>query len=488
MELRKLLAVLEEVQVIGDIDFEVQDIAYHAAQVKPGSCFVAVRGQCADGHDYVNEAVRRGAAVVVSEKPVKVPSKVTNVVVHDARDALARLSTEYFSNPSLNMKLVGVTGTNGKTTVTYMLEAIFAAAGFIPGVIGTVEYRYGKVRKKAEHTTPESYELQKLLSDMVGKGVDACAMEVSSHALDMGRVVGCHFDGAIFTNLSEEHLDYHGEMEAYFASKAVLFEHRLVTSHKGNVFAVINADDPYGRRLVGSVHVPIWRYGIDEKADVSCSLKMCDERGLDMIVNTPRGQANLRSRLMGRFNALNILGAIAAGLAMGIDLSTAVGAIEAVEKVPGRLESVPNDRDILAFVDYAHTPDALKNVLLQARGLAKGRLIVVFGCGGDRDRAKRPLMGKAVAEAADIAVVTNDNPRTEDPQAIIDMILPGIEDGAMKGYEVILDRKDAIAKAVEIAKAGDVIVVAGKGHEDYQIVGTKKKHFDDREALEDLLK
>lgn len=487
MKLKKLLNALKEVRVIGDVGFEVKDIAYHAAKVKPGSCFIAVQGHSADGHDFISEAVRRGAIMVVSERPVEVPSTVTNVVVHDARDALARLSSAYFSDPSLNMKLVGVTGTNGKTTITYMLEAIFARAGFAPGVIGTVEYRYGKVKRKADHTTPESYELQKLLSEMVGEGVNACAMEVSSHALDMGRVVGCHFDGAVFTNLSAEHLDYHGEMEAYFASKAMLFEKRLVTSQKGNVFAVINADDPYGRRLIGSVHVPVWRYGLCEEAEVTCSGMTCDEQGLDIDIHTPRGQAKLHSSLMGRFNALNILGATAAGLALGIDLGAIVEAIETVKRVPGRLENIPNERDILAFVDYAHTPDALKNVLLQTRELAKGRLIVVFGCGGDRDRAKRPLMGEVVAEAADIVVVTSDNPRTEDPEAIIKMILPGIE-GKGKGYEVITDRRKAIARAVEVAEPGDVILVAGKGHEDYQIVGTKKKHFDDREVLEKELR
>ncbi len=496
MKFEELIQALGEVEVIGDGGVEVKGIAYHSDHVVPDSCFVAIRGGSFDGHAYVDEAVRRGARVVVTERAVPVTEGVTNVVVSDTRDALARLSSAFFDDPSLNMKLVGVTGTNGKTTITYLLESVFAAANWTPGVISTVEYRYGDVRMSATHTTPESYELQRLFKEMVGAGVDACAMEVSSHALDMERVVGCHFDGAIFTNLSPEHLDYHGDMEAYFESKARLFEQRLVASVKERVFAVINVDDPYGRRLAAATHVPLWRYGLKEKGEVTCRLLSCGSNGLNMAIRTPVGELRIRSRLMGRFNALNILAAVAAGLALGADLDDIREGIEGVARVPGRLDLVPNARDILAFVDYAHTPDALSNVLLHAKELAKRRLIVVFGCGGDRDREKRPLMGEAVAKLADIAIVTSDNPRTEDPGAIIDMIVPGVERGGMaprtaddrKGYEVIPDRRDAIARAASQAKSGDVIVVAGKGHEDYQILGKERRHFDDREVLGECLR
>jgi len=496
MKFEKLLDALGVVSVIGKGGVDIRNIAYHTDQVVPDSCFVAIKGGSFDGHAFIGDAVKKGARVVVTEKPVKVPQDVTNLVVSDSRDALARISSSYFNEPSLAMKLIGVTGTNGKTTITYLLEKIFEAAGWNPGVIGTVEYRYGDVRMSAAHTTPESYELQKLLRTMADAGVGACAMEVSSHALDMERVVGCHFNGAVFTNLSEEHLDYHGEMESYFASKALLFEKRLVASLKNDVFAVINVDDTYGRRLVGSVHVPIWRYGIREKADVSCPILACDDQGIKMVIHTPSGEIKVRSSMMGRFNAQNILASVATGLALGVDLDTLVAAVEMVKNVPGRLERVPNERDILAFVDYAHTPDALKNVILHVKELAKRRLIVVFGCGGDRDRMKRPLMGEVVGEYADIAIVTSDNPRTEDPQSIIEMIVPGIEkagmsirrEGSEKGYEIIGNRRDAIGRAVSISLPGDVVLVAGKGHEDYQIIGKEKRHFDDREVLREFLK
>lgn len=481
--------------MIGESGFDVEGIAYHTDQVVPGTCFVAIRGGQFDGHLFVRDAVKKGAVVVVTEEPVRLPRDVTNVVVSDTRDALARLSSAFFEDPSLKMRLVGVTGTNGKTTISYLLEGIFAAAGWKPGIIGTVEYRFGGKARRAPLTTPESYELQKLLGEMAGGGVDACAMEVSSHALDMGRVVGCHFDGAIFTNLSPEHLDYHGEMEAYFLSKMKLFTERLVASVKKTVFAAINVDDPYGRRLAASIHVPIWRYGLNSDADVSCRLLDCNAAGISMVVRSPQGEFKVRSPLLGRFNALNILASTAAGLALGADPGYIRDGLESVKRVPGRLDAVPNGRDILAFVDYAHTPDALNNVLLHAKELAKSRLIVVFGCGGDRDRAKRPLMGEVVSKIADVAIVTSDNPRTEDPVDIIHMILPGVARGGMavlsrgggRGYEVIPDRREAITRAVEISGPGDVIVVAGKGHENYQIIGKERRHFDDREVLEELL-
>ena len=487
MKLKDALKFLGEVQVFGKDGVDIKGIAYHTEHVGPDSCFVAIKGQAADGHRFVDDAVKKGASVVVTEKPVRLPDGVTNLVVSDTRDALARLSSAYFADPSLNMRLLGITGTNGKTTITYLLESIFDAAGWTPGVIGTVDWRYPGSTRKATHTTPESYELQKLLREMSDANVDACAMEVSSHALKMERVVGCHFDGAIFTNLSPEHLDYHKDMESYFDEKKKLFTERLVASVKDRVFAAVNVDDPYGRRLCAGIKTPLWRYAIKEEADVRCRMVSFDANGMTLIVDTPQGEAKVRSPLYGRFNVENVLAAMAAGLALGVDLETVTAAVGALKRVPGRMDPVPNPRDILAFVDYAHTPDALKNVLFHAKELAKSRLIVVFGCGGDRDQQKRPLMGEAVAKIADVVVVTSDNPRTEDPRAIIDMIVPGLEKSG-GAYEVIEDRRAAIEKACSLAKPGDVILVAGKGHEDYQIVGKKKKHFDDREVLEEFLK
>ena len=485
--------------MFGKDGVDIESIAYHTERVQPDSCFVAIKGAAVDGHQFIDDAVKRGARVVVSAKPVRLPDGVTNLVVSDTRDALARLSSAFFNEPSLDMRLVGITGTNGKTTITYLLEAIFDAAGWTPGVIGTVDWRYPGSARKATHTTPESYELQKLLRDMADANVDACAMEVSSHALDMERVVGCHFDGAIFTNLSPEHLDYHGDMESYFAGKRKLFTERLVASVKEKVFAAVNVDDPHGRRLCKDLKVPLWRYGVKEEADVKCRMMSFDASGMTLVVSTPVGEAKVRSPLFGRFNVENVLAAMATGLALGVDLETVAAAVGTVRRVPGRFDPVSNPRDILAFVDYAHTPDALKNVLLHAKELAKSRLIVVFGCGGDRDQLKRPLMGEAVGRIADVAMVTSDNPRTEDPSSIIGMIIPGLKKAGMKSfggaqgrpggtYEVIEDRRAAIQRAADLAKPGDVIVVAGKGHEDYQIIGTDRRHFDDREVLEEFLR
>lgn len=491
MKLNELLKDVEGCRVAGDVD--VRGLAYNAAAVRPGDVFVALRGAKADGHDFAADAVRRGAVAVISDRALDLPAGAASAVVPNTRRALAMMAAKLAGDPSREMALVGVTGTNGKTTTTYLLEALFAEAGRRPGVIGTVEYRFGGVAESAPHTTPESAELQKLLARMRENGVDVCAMEVSSHALAQERVAGCHFDAAIFTNLTPEHLDYHVDMESYFEAKAILFEELLAATGKPGAFAAINVDDAYGRDLVRRSAVPVVTFGFARDADVRGDDLAFDAAGLAMTAATPAGPIRLRSRLCGRFNALNVLGAVAVAQRMGIAPTTIARAIAKVEVVPGRFEAIANDGGVLALVDYAHTPDALENVLAHARELTKGRVIAVFGCGGDRDRAKRPLMGKAAASLADVAIVTSDNPRTEDPQAIIAEILPGVQGTAKpfadgRGYEVIADRRLAIGRAVELARAGDVVVVAGKGHEDYQIVGTTKHHFDDREVLREMLK
>lgn len=494
MKLKDLIRDIEGCTVRGSADVEVRDLVYNASSVTRGACFAALRGKKADGHAFIGEAISRGAVAILSERPAD-GGGVTNVIAADSRMALARMSAAFFGDPSRSLSLVGVTGTNGKTTTTYLLEAIFKAAGRRPGVIGTVEYRFGGVREPAPHTTPESCDLQRLLSRMLKDGVDACAMEVSSHALSQERVAGCHFDAAVFTNLSQDHLDYHNDMESYFAAKAILFERLLSESCKRGAFAVINADDPYGRELIARCPVEYLRYGFDGDADVRGSDLSFGPGGLKMRVSVPSGSFDCRSRLCGRFNAQNILAAAAVAARLRIAMDVVARAIGDVGCVPGRFDPVENGRGVLSLVDYAHTPDAIENVLSHARelvGANGGRLISVFGCGGDRDRAKRPLMGRAAAGLSDIVIVTSDNPRTEDPAAIIEEIMPGVrgakpplKDG--RGYEVIEDRREAIARAVELARAGDVIVIAGKGHEDYQIVGTEKFHFDDREVLREAL-
>ncbi|MFH1830276.1 MAG: UDP-N-acetylmuramoyl-L-alanyl-D-glutamate--2,6-diaminopimelate ligase [Pseudomonadota bacterium] len=495
MLLSDLIKEIEVKELHGPSKIDVRSLAYDASQAGPGSCFVAIKGTRSDGHDFALHAVHAGATVVVSEKPILLKDGVTNVLVEDSRRALGIMSSHMFCDPSRDMKLVGVTGTNGKTTTTYLIESIFKAAGLNPGVIGTVEYRYNSTVLPAPHTTPQSLDLHKLLAQMQSAGCDSCAMEVSSHALSQQRVAGTSFDAAVFTNLTPEHLDYHDDMDHYFEAKAILFEKLLSEGGKSEACAIINIDDPYGRDLMKRCKVPIYSFGMERTADVTCQDLTFDTSGICMNVATPAGSFPCRTKLCGRFNAQNVLAAVAASLSMGFDLESIKNGVERVNVVPGRFEPVSNKKGVLALVDYSHTPDALEKALTHAKELlenSSGRLIAVFGCGGDRDRKKRPLMGKVAATTADIVIVTSDNPRTEDPESIIHEILPGIIKNMKplldrKGYEIIIDRREAIAYAASIAQEGDVLVVAGKGHEDYQILGTKKVHFDDREVLSELL-
>ncbi|MFA4974299.1 MAG: UDP-N-acetylmuramoyl-L-alanyl-D-glutamate--2,6-diaminopimelate ligase [bacterium] len=495
MKLIDLISGMHVLGTTGSLDLDVKDLVYDAGEATQGSCFFALRGLRRDGHDFVIEALNRGAAAVVSERPMDRGCDVPNVVVSDSRKALGHMSARMMGDPSRRLKVVGVTGTNGKTTTTYILESIFSAAGLRPGVIGTVEYRFAGRSEPSPHTTPFGLDLQKLLARMRDAGCASCAMEVSSHALEQERIAGCSFDAGIFTNLTPEHLDYHGEMESYFRAKAKLFERVLAEGGKSGAFAAINADAEYCEKIAARTIVPVVLYGMSEKAEVRGYDLSLGASGLSMRIATPSGDFACSSRLCGRFNAQNLLAATAAAHGLGIDIDVIKTGIESIRAVPGRFEPVENDRGIMALVDYAHTPDALGNALSHARELADktgGRLIAVFGCGGDRDRIKRPVMGKIAAGLADISIVTSDNPRTEDPSAIIEEIIPGVKDESTPydgstGYEVIVDRRDAITRAVELSSDGDVLVVAGKGHEDYQIVGETKHHFDDREELARLL-
>lgn len=495
MKLGELIKDIDGCELHGSSDVDVCDLAYNASGVVPGGCFIAMRGAVADGHSFVKEAISRGAAVIVSEHPLEVAGGVASVVCMDVRRVMASMSARLFGDPSRSLTLIGVTGTNGKTTTTYLLEAVLFAAGRRPGVIGTVSYRFAGGEQAALHTTPQSVDLQRMLGRMREAGCDSCALEVSSHALVQGRVGGCHFDCAVFTNLSQEHLDYHGEMESYFSAKAILFETILASSAKADVFAVIGRDDAYGRELISRCPVRTISYGFSDASDVRGEGLRSDGGGIGMRVITPAGSLDCRSGLRGRFNAQNILAAIAVSAGLGISLDVVDGAIRRVGAVPGRFEVVPNRKGVLALVDYAHTPDALENILVNARDMVErdgGRLICVFGCGGDRDRKKRPLMGGAAARLADIVIITSDNPRGEDPLSIIDEVMPGVRGAASplehgKGYEAIPDRREAIGRAVGLSRPGDVIVVAGKGHENYQIVNSRRLHFDDREVLKECL-
>ncbi len=493
MTLGDLLGGLHGVlEVRGRTDVPLSGVVADSRQVVPGSAFVAIRGTAADGHRFVGEVAARGAAAVLVETwPSPVPAGPTLVRVADGRLAVAEAAAVWFGHPSARLALVGVTGTKGKTTTTYLIESILAAAGRRPGRLGTVDCRFEGRAWPAATTTPDPIGLARLLREMVDLGARSAAMEVSSHALDQRRVDGCRFAGAVFTNLSRDHLDYHGTMETYFEAKARLFA-------MGAAFAAVNLDDPYGRRLLEHVGGRPILYASEpcEGAVVYPEAITLSASGIEGRIVTPAGPVEVRSRLVGAFNVSNLLAAAAAAAGLEVPPAAVAEGIAALPGVPGRLEPVPNGRGVAVLVDYAHTSDALEKVLAAVRGIAPGRVITVFGCGGDRDRGKRPLMGEAAGRASSLAVVTSDNPRTEDPRAIITDIEPGLAGLGLARrtpadlrpgewpegtYVVEPDRRAAIRLAVALARPGDVVLIAGKGHEDYQVVGTVKHHLDDRE-------
>ena len=468
------------------VDSPVTDIAYDSRQVKPGAIFVALRGVHADGARFVPQAVSNGAVAVVAETAAPAGLTVPWVQVPSARAALAELAAAFYGNPSEELALVGITGTNGKTTTSYVLASIFEAAGIKCGRIGTIGYWVGGRELDAARTTPEAPELQRMLRDMVGDGCGACVMEVSSHALALRRADSLRFAAGIFTNLTRDHLDFHGDMEAYFSAKRRLFE-----ILPDGAVGVINADDRRGADLVAAARRPV-TYAIDAAADVRPGPLTFSLDGLSFEVRTPRGTFHVRSPLVGRPNAYNILAASAAAMALDVPFSAIEVGVSHLEHVPGRFQVVSDaGDDVRVIVDYAHTDDALKNLLETARPLATGRLVTVFGCGGDRDRTKRPLMGAVAARLSDLVIVTSDNPRSEDPERIIDEIRRGIVMPAdrmvSKGQKgtpslAITDRREAIEKAVRDARPGDLLLIAGKGHEKYQVIGDRTQPFDDVEV------
>jgi UDP-N-acetylmuramoyl-L-alanyl-D-glutamate--2,6-diaminopimelate ligase len=464
--LADLLSGIESKEIRGDPSVRIKDLAYRADEARPGTLFFCVPGTNLDGHDFAGRAVEGGASGLVVERWL--PLEATQVRVASVREAMGPISSEFHGRPSKRLTIVGVTGTNGKTTTTYLLESVFGAAGLSSGVIGTTGVRVAGEPEPFPRTTPEAPDLQRLLARMVDRGVKAVAMEVSSHGLHQHRVGGIRFGCAVFTNLSQDHLDYHGTLEEYLAAKAMLFTPEMAER------AVVNIDVPEGRSLLDR-GVPSVSYGLGDAADIRAEDVYTTDRGLSFRV----GDLEVRSRLRGRFNVYNCLGALAAARAVGIPDRSIVEGIGALRGVPGRLESVEAGQDFLVVVDYAHTPDSLENVLRAVRPLATGRVIVAFGCGGDRDRAKRPMMGEVATRLADLTIVTSDNPRSEDPLAIIAEIEPGAKAGG-GAYEVLADRREAIRRAVMEAHAGDVVVIAGKGHETGQEFADRTIPFDDR--------
>ena len=460
-------------------DRAVSEVAYDSRRVVPGALFVALKGQKADGTSYAGQAAARGALAVVSESPAPAGLTVAWLVVRDARLALALLADRFFGHPSGRLPVVGVTGTNGKTTTAYLLAAILDAAGLKAGMLGTVAYRIGGEDREASRTTPEAPDLQQLLHDMLEQGCRSAVMEVSSHALSLRRVDGMRFAAAIFSNLTRDHLDFHADMEAYFAAKRRLFE--LLPR---DAPAVINLDDPRGASLVEISGRPV-TYAIGAAADVRPGPIEMTLAGLRFEVATPRGPLQIRSRLVGKPNVYNILAATAAAVSLDVPPAAIEQGVEGLAGVPGRFEVVSPPGDaVTVVVDYAHTDDALRNLLETARPLAAQRLVTVFGCGGDRDRSKRPLMGMVAARLSDVVVITSDNPRSEDPRRIIEEIERGIPAGSQASPRTpsvvsVVDRAEAIERAVTLANAGDVVLVAGKGHEKYQQIGDRVLPFDD---------
>ena len=468
------------------LEVECTGVAYDSRRVVPGMVFVAVPGLKADGLQFVSQAITSGAAAIVAEQPAPSPAPVPWVVVTSARLALALLSAEFFDHPSRAMRVVGITGTNGKTTTSYLMAAIFEAAGLRCGLMGTVTYRIGARSMDATRTTPEAPELQSFMRRMVTEGCGACVMEVSSHALSLRRVDGIQFAARVFTNLTRDHLDFHANMEDYFAAKRRLFEMAPPEAP-----SIINVDDPRAQALIDISRRPV-TYGINKAADVSPGPLSMTLEGLQFEARFRSGVVGVRSRLVGRPNVYNILAATATAVSLDIPVDAIEKGIRQLPGVPGRFElaSSPED-DVTVIVDYAHTDDALRNLLETARPLAGRRLITVFGAGGDRDRTKRPLMGMVAARLSDVVVITSDNPRSEDPQRIIEEVKRGADAETRQSsadVQTVVDRHDAILRAIDSATKGDVVLIAGKGHEKYQEVGGRTLPFDDvavaREGLE----
>lgn len=487
--MNQLLSGLENVRIAGDPQSEISSLTDDSRRVTPGSLFVAVRGTRADGRAFVQEALQRGAvAVVLEEKPeTEIPPLAAGggawVLVPDAQRALGFLADAFWRHPSRRLSLVGITGTNGKTTTAFLVEAVLRSAGKKTGLIGTVRWGFDSRWEPAPQTTPGVVALQSRLGEMADRGVEFCVMEVSSHALTQHRVWGCRFAAAVFTNLTQDHLDYHRTMAAYFEAKARLFTEYSLGA------AVINRDDPWGEKLMARCRVPVFSYSAAGAGDFTLSRIRSTLEGVAGVLHTPVGEQAISTRLVGGHNVANILAAAATCHALGLDLPVIVRGVAALDGVPGRFEKVDEGQEFGVVVDYAHTDDALRRLLTAARELKPRRLIVLFGCGGDRDRGKRPLMGEAAAELADLLILTSDNPRSEDPGAILQEIEAGVRRVSGKvDYCRLADRRQAIARAISEAAAGDLVVIAGKGHETEQIIGERRYPFDDREVAREFLR
>jgi UDP-N-acetylmuramoyl-L-alanyl-D-glutamate--2,6-diaminopimelate ligase len=498
-----ILSRIGPAELSGDASVSIDGASHDSRRIKPGWLFVAAPGAKSDGYVYVSDAIRAGAAAIIAEKrPTADAAGIAWITVPDARKVLSVIAALVHDEPTRRLVLVGVTGTNGKTTFTYLMEGIFRAAGWNPGVVGTVSYRWEGIERPAFHTTPEASDLQAIFDEMVHDGVTHSVIEASSHGLHLDRLGGCHFDVGVFTNLSQDHLDYHQDMESYYQAKRLLFTRLLPASSKTRASAVVNIDDPYGRRLAGEITgLPVISFGTSPDCATRPLESSISAAGISADIQSSLGPIPVRSKLTGAFNLLNILAAVAVASTLEIPRETVIRGIESVATIPGRLERVESPTGTI-FVDYAHTPHALKNVLDALAGLRTGRIITIMGCGGDRDRSKRPKMGKEAAMGSDCLVVTSDNPRTEDPVAIITDVLHGVMDADLtlldedwrgdelppRSYRVIPDRREAIRWALQYIEPNDILLIAGKGHETYQEINGARYPFDDRQVVSEELR
>jgi UDP-N-acetylmuramoyl-L-alanyl-D-glutamate--2,6-diaminopimelate ligase len=473
MDLALLIDAVAPIEVVGRAPVDITDLAYDARDAGPGSLYFCIPGSRADGHDFAPEAVANGAVALVVQRPLELP--VPQLVVEDARRAMPVAADEFFERPTEQLEVAGVTGTNGKTTTAFLLYAILAAAGRRPGLLGTIESRVGGERRPAIRTTPEAIDLQRTFREMLDAGDRSAAVEATSHGSELGRLDRVRFSALVFTNLTQDHLDFHGTLERYFDAKRRLFT-------EARPPAAVNVGDEHGRRLAEELrgHNDLLTFGLVDDAELRPQELELGPRGAHFRA----GGIELETRLRGRFNVENVLGAVAAARLLGIDDDAIAYGVSELRGVPGRFEAVDEGQPFAVLVDYAHTPDSLENVLRTARDLAQNRVICVFGCGGDRDRGKRPLMGRIATDLADLAIVTSDNPRSEEPEAIIAEILEGVG----SEVEVEADRREAIARAVATAGEGDVVVIAGKGHEQGQQFADRTIPFDDREVARDALR
>lgn len=475
MLLSELLKRTEHTLIGGDV--EVKSLQYNSRKVEKGDVFFCIVGSLADGHAYAPQAADSGAAAIVVERELPIP--VTQVLVKNTRIAMAEMAAAFYGYPTEGLPVAGITGTSGKTSTTYMLKAIAEAAGKKVGLIGTIQNMIGDTALSAERTTPESVDLQALFRRMRDENVDLAVMEVSSHSLDQHRVHGIEFDVGVFTNLSQDHLDYHKSFESYLEAKKLLF--------RQSKFAIVNADDPYSAKILEGLNIPNASFGITERADVSASEIDITTRGVQFDIATRGGKTRINIPTPGLFSVYNAMGASAAAIELGFSLDYIKRGLERMGVVAGRLEPLPGDgREFTVFLDYAHKPDALENVLKTVRGFAKGRIVTLFGCGGDRDKAKRPLMGEVAGRYSDFIVVTSDNPRSEEPMSIIASIEEGVKKTGTE-YVVIENRYAAIEYALHNARKDDVVILAGKGHESYQEISGGKHHFDEKEIVAEIL-